>query len=114
MYRTTKEQCQNEIDKSMPIVCSYCGGTLEPLETEDNSGNPTFWRGCKKCMVFNGGVRPSVYETARLMVDENNYQYYNESKPDKESSSFDYWRKTNISGTTGVVMKILNIHGVSF
>jgi len=41
-YITTKEECQ----KSISGVCEGCGGELEPMETEDNAGNPTYWIGC--------------------------------------------------------------------
>ena len=73
-YQTTKEECQNKINKDSPIVCSLCGGKLEPIETVDNSRNPTFWRGCLECSRFNGGVSPSVYEIASKLVDERNFQ----------------------------------------
>lgn len=114
-YRITKEQCQANIDKRMPIVCTCCGGKIEPIETVDNSDNPTFWQGCLNCSKFDIGTSPKIYETAVKMVDEMRFVAYRfKEKPDKEKdpSMFDYWRKSQISGTVDVVTDILNLYGV--
>ncbi len=60
-YQITKKQCQ----ESIRGICSYCGGKLEPIETVDNSGNPTFWVGCVPCGVFDNGTDPKTYEIAK-------------------------------------------------
>lgn len=114
-YRTTKEQCQSNIDKRMPIVCTCCGGKIEPIETVDNSHNPTYWQGCNDCMKFDNGTSLKIYETAVKMVDERHFRAYSFNEmPDKEKnpSGFDYWRKSQISGTVGVVSDILRLYGV--
>lgn len=72
-YKTTKEQCQERIDRS-PVVCPGCGGVIVPLETVDNSGDPTFWAGCTKCQQFTNGFPPRVFEIAKKMVHEYNHQ----------------------------------------
>ena len=112
MYQTTKEQCQNNIDKRGNIVCSSCGGKLEPIETVDNSRNPTFWQGCTNCEIFDNGVNPEIYKTAVEMVDNNNFRAYNfDEKPKDETSfEFDYWRKSQIKGVTRIVQDIIKIH----
>ena len=114
-YRTTKEQCQSNIDKRMPIICTCCGGKIEPIGTVDNSHNPTFWQGCNECMKFDNGTSPQIYETAVKMVDERHFRAYSFNEmPDKEKdpSGFDYWRKSQIGGTVGVVSDVLRLYGV--
>lgn len=114
-YRITKEQCQSNIDKRMPVVCTHCGGKTEPIETVDNSGNPTYWQGCNDCEIFTSGTSPKIYETAVKMVDERRFRVYGfKQMPDKEKepSSFDYWRKSQIGGTVDVVTDILILHGI--
>ena len=114
-YKITKEQCQSDIDKQMPIVCTYCGGKIEPIETIDNADNLTYWPGCNDCMRFDHGTSPKIYEIAVKMVDERYFRAYShEQMPDKEKEplSFDYWRKNQISGTVRIVTNILSLYGV--
>ena len=66
-YKITKEQCQQQIHG----VCEGCGGKLEPIETVDNSHDPTFWVGCTHCSCFRSGVERIYFEIARELVKEN-------------------------------------------
>lgn len=68
VYKTTFEQCKKRIGKD--DVCEGCGGKLEPIKTVDNSGDPTFWIGCKHCMCFRGGIKKEYWEIARQLVKE--------------------------------------------
>jgi len=109
IYITTKDQCQQQINK-MQNVCTCCGGVLVPLETVDNSGRPTHWIGCESCQKFDLGTKEGIYQIAVKMVDERHFRAYNyEQKPckDKEPEQFDYWRKSQISGTVYIVTDIL-------
>ena len=65
-HRITREQCQERIRG----VCEGCGGKLIPIETVDNSGNPTFWTGCSHCQCFRAGVDEKYFKIARQLVDE--------------------------------------------
>lgn len=110
-YKTTKESCQQTIAMN-GCICSRCGGDLTPIETVDNSGDPTFWQGCEKCQVFNYGVKPDIYEIAKHMVDEDHYVHY--SHMDHPSTRTDegykeYWRCSQIDGATGIIRKIFRI-----
>jgi len=110
-YITNKEQCQSTIDKRMPIVCSSCGGKLEPIKTVDNANNPTYWIGCMSCMKFDNGVSPRVYETAKYMVTERHFMAYREPMPEKEDTErYNYWLKSQIGGTCSIVYDILNFN----
>ena len=115
MYITTKQQCQSDIDKRMPIVCRGCGGKIEPIETVDNAHNPTFWMGCVDCQCIDTGTTPNIYSTSTSMVDDKRFRAYSHDRqPDKETESEDYkyWRKSQIRGTVSIVTDILRIHGV--
>lgn len=112
-YQTTKEQCQANIDRRMPIVCTSCGGKIEPIETVDNANNPTFWQGCLSCMKFDNGTTPNVYGIAARMVDDRDFRAYSHNpKPIKDNDPlmFDYWRKSQISGTVSVVEDIIRFY----
>lgn len=92
-YMTTKEDCQSRIDLVVDGVCPGCGGKVTPLETVDNSDNPTFWAGCEHCSVFTYPVKENVYRTAQTLLDENEYVYH--SKPYQVSDEeLEYWRET--------------------
>ena len=85
-YKITKERCQNSID-STEYICDYCGGKLEPIETVDNSNNPTFWTGCKSCSRFTAGCPPTVFEIAKRMVEEHHFRYYKDETDSKDNIS---------------------------
>jgi hypothetical protein len=111
-YRTTKERCQQIIDNH-GNVCSGCGGKLTAIETVDNSDNPTHWSGCEKCQQFDNGTKENVYKIAVKMVDERNFTAYNfDPKPSEltDKDQFDYWRKSQIRGTSSIVSDILNFN----
>ena len=65
-YMITKEECQ----KTIKGVCEGCGCELEPLETVDNAGNPTFWVGCQKCYCFRAGVDAKYFDIAQVLISE--------------------------------------------
>jgi hypothetical protein len=107
-YGITKRECQ----KSIRGVCSRCGGKLEPLETKDNGGNPTFWSGCSDCMCFDNGFSKEIYTIAKILVTEKYYRPYSHFDHDSENSSFDvkrYHLNEQISGACRLVFDVLKI-----
>lgn len=111
-YSITKKQSQEQIDK-YKNVCRSCGGKLTPLETVDNSGNPTFWCGCESCQVFDNGVKIEIFKVAKEMVTKRNYRHYHhDPEPDKETDPdmFNYWRRTQIRGTCDVVHDVIKCY----
>lgn len=109
-YDITKERCQTMIDRS-PVVCPCCGGKLEPLETVNNSGVPTFWAGCAACQSFSWGFSPEVFKIANHMVRERHYQHYSHMPRlfNPTPAEEDYWYKSQIGGTCSLVSTILNL-----
>lgn len=108
-YMITREHCKSFIRG----ICSQCGGELEPLETVDNSGNPTFWCGCMKCQRFDNGVSQQVYDIAKSLVTEHFYVYYKHmesphNRPEDKAYK-DYWEESQIGGASGLVDKILTM-----
>ena len=79
-YKITEEQCQ----LSIKGVCEGCGGKLEPIETVDNSGDPTYWVGCKHCSCFRSGVDRRYWEIARELIEKG------EMIPYSHMAKFDY------------------------
>ncbi len=114
-YQTTKEQCQKTIDKNNRTICSGCGEKIEPIETVDNSRQPTYWSGCNKCNVFDNGTNRKNYGIAKKMVIEFNYRAYSyEEEPNKEDSleRYNYWLSGQIRGTVRIVEKILRLNQI--
>jgi len=112
-YKITKEECQSQIDVRMPVVCSGCGGKIEPIDTVDNSDAPTYWPGCLKCFAFDYGSKPEIYQTAEKMVDEHGFRAYSyDNQPDKETELelFNYWRSGQIRGACVTVRQILKVY----
>lgn len=107
-YKISKEQCAATIVG----VCTRCGGPLEPLETVDNSRNPTFWSGCPVCCCFDCGIAPEIYATAQKLVD-GGYRHYShiseDSKDDEETKL--HKNRQHISGACQLVSDVLRIHG---
>lgn len=68
-YQTTFDECLKKINE-LGGVCEGCGNNLEPIETVDNSNNPTFWRGCIKCSCFRVGVKKIYFDIARELVEK--------------------------------------------
>lgn len=110
-YRCTKEDCQAGIDLNN-LVCSHCGGKREPIETVDNSHNPTYWPGCMACQRFDYGVKPVVYEIAKKMVTDQHFVCYShmDHPHGKDEQYQKYWLESQIGGTTSLVRDILNFH----
>ena len=111
-YKITKEQCQKNIKSGN--VCSQCGGIVTPLDTVDNSNDPTFWSGCEKCFRFDTGVSKKVYEIAKTLVEDRNYEHYSHIQiTEKDNESMvKYKTECQISGVCGIVIDILNINEV--
>jgi len=106
-YRITKENCAAGISG----VCSMCGGQLSPIETVDNSRNPTFWPGCKECCRFENGVKPDVYRVAKAMVEDHGYRGSSYMHIDgSEGDEMKRYKLNNhISGACGVVRLVLSL-----
>ncbi|NHJ88060.1 MAG: hypothetical protein FK734_21525 [Asgard group archaeon] len=104
-YMITKEQCQ----KNIHGICPQCGGLVEPIETVDNSDNPTFWAGCKICNIFTTGVTEKCFAIATELVDNHNFvSYHSIDSPDGRDKKYeDYYRKRQIGGACRIVGKVL-------
>lgn len=108
-YVTSKEDCLFAIIKNN-CVCHGCGGEMEPIETVDNSGRPTFWSGCLKCSHFTSGVPPHVFQIAALMVDRGYSKYSHMMWPDGNDEAYAaHYRKSQIGGLAPDVWMILNM-----
>ena len=107
-YKITKEQCQSMING----ICSRCGGKLEPIETVDNCGDPTFWQGCNKCSRFDSGVDLVTYLTAKELVENNNFRPYKhiDYYPNDDEKTIKYKTMEQISGACDIVNKTLLIY----
>lgn len=108
-YRITKDASQALIGER---ICSGCGGTLEPIETEDNSGNPTYWVGCLKCSCFDSGVSRHVFETAKDLVLNQHYIEYNHLGVGygKTGYELEYWQQAQIRGTCSTVLRVMTTY----
>ena len=107
-YRITYEQCK----RALHGVCSRCGGELDPLETKDNSGNPTFWPGCKECCCFDYGVTPETYRIAKELVEVEHFHPYSHIDHDHtdDEATKQYKIQSQISNVCGIVNDVLRIH----
>ena len=76
-YIMSEADCASEIQGR---VCTQCGEPVEPLETVDNSGRPTFWGGCKKCSILCWGTSPETYRIAKALVIEDHFAPYGDRK----------------------------------
>lgn len=108
-YITTKEQCQEIINK-YNCVCNQCGGQLEPIETVDNIDRPTYWSGCMSCGLFTHGVSKETHDIAKYLVDERRYVAYHwMDTPKKEDTErYAYWRLSQIAGACYIVRDVLS------
>ena len=112
-YQITKKQCQKQIDSRSEIVCTYCGGKIEPIETVDNAGRPTFWVGCNNCSHFNGGVSPKIYNIAKTMVTEYGLRPYSHIEmvvKEKDPERWQYNLHSQITGAVSIVHDILKLN----
>lgn len=111
-YKTDRETCQSMIDLN-GNVCDGCGGIIEPLETVDNAGDPTFWSGCNHCNVFTSGVKQEVYLTAKDMVLEQGYISYRHMDRITDKSSLEYieyFNESQIRGTCSLIRQVLHTY----
>ena len=106
-YQITKEKCQSMING----VCSGCGGKIEPIETVDNAGNPTFWAGCPKCEKFCWGVDKKIFRIARKMVQAFRFEPYSHMREleYKTREEKRYWLTSQTRGASNIVQKILGL-----
>ena len=109
LYRITKKQCEQSIGN---VVCEGCGGRLEPIETCDNSGNPTFWVGCHHCQAFRSGVDKKYYEIARKLVTTGvitPYRHLNKYDYEKRGMMGYYWdsQTAGLSETIEYIERLL-------
>lgn len=108
-YRISKEKCA---EASKGLVCSCCGKPVEPLETVDNSNNPTYWAGCMDCGRFDFGTKPMIFAIAKDMVDNRNYIAYSYlgvkyNHPEKE---WDEWYRSQYGGTVSHVRDFISAY----
>jgi hypothetical protein len=103
-YEITKEHCQTTIHG----VCNGCGGKIEPIETVDNAGSPTFWPGCNNCHKFCYGVSEEVFRIARKLVCERHERYYHEPEP-SDPEKRKYWIESQTSGMCSIVSFVLSL-----
>lgn len=102
-YQTTRQECQQRIKG----VCEGCGRELEPIETIDNSGNPTFWIGCNHCSCFRSGVKKLYFEIARSLVEKEiiiPYSHMVRKKEDKDHE--EYWLDSQTAGLSHSIARI--------
>lgn len=107
-FKISKDECQKMIGE---FVCNGCGGKLEPIETVDNCDSPTFWSGCLVCSTFTWGTTTEVFKIAQQLVLKHHHIEYSHMGSDYglEGDKLDYWNRSQISGTTGLVSRILKI-----
>lgn len=115
-YIITKDQCQEMIDSRGDVVCSCCGGKIEPCETVDNANNPTYWAACLSCQIVSAGVPRKVYDAAKIMVEEHNLRPYpHELRPStSQKEAYGYWKKMQISGACRIVQDVAEVIGFEF
>lgn len=107
-YDITEEACWALI-KKFDGVCAGCGGSLSPIETVNNSDEPTFWSHCPECQCFDWGVRREVVDIAKHMVTQQNYVHYGRNivPRDPSDAGEKYWLSSQIRGTVGIVSQVL-------
>ena len=97
IYQITKEQCQ----KNISGVCPGCGGELQPIETVDNAGEPTYWPGCIHCSAFRSGIEKEYFEIARELIEHNEmvpYSHMQRSDYEGNPNKFIYWLDCQTAG----------------
>ena len=107
-YKTTFEKCKS----GLYGICSRCGGELEPIETVDNSGDPTFWQGCKACSCFDSGVKPETYRIAKELVENEFFRPYGhvDHNPNDNKEMKAHKLQTQISAACRIVTSVLRLH----
>lgn len=106
-FSITEEHCREMISG----VCKQCGGELKPMETVDNSDNPTYWAACTSCEIYCWGVSKEVYEISKSLVDNHGHVCYTymDSPLNKDDGYKKYWRLSQIGGTCYIVQQVLGI-----
>ena len=104
-YQITKEQCQSRIKG----VCEGCGGKIEPIETVDNLGNPTFWQGCNNCQCFRGGIDEKYFKIARELIEKDiikPYSHMHKCDYEDNKDRLDYYFDSQTAGLSYIIAKI--------
>lgn len=106
-YQVTKKQCQDKINQ-LGNVCSYCGRKLIPINTTDNSGNPTYWIGCchgnnsnEAFGHFTNGVKKEVFDIAEKLVCNGEVCYRHIDRAEKL-----YWFQSQVNGFCSMISNI--------
>lgn len=105
-YQITKEQCR----KMISGICDFCGGELSPIETVNNSDEPTYWVGCKECHRFTNETQKIEYDIAKEMVVNGHFVAYSHMDYPEDKEGIDYYTKTQISGTVSIIKNVLKIY----
>ncbi len=103
-YKIPKEACAKQCEG---LVCPGCGKTIEPIETVDNSNDPTFWSGCTTCSRFDPGVKPEIHLMAEIMVGKFHYRRYSHFDLPKNDIEKEYQRIRQINGAADIVRQVL-------
>jgi hypothetical protein len=111
-YMVSKAECQRKIN-SLGNVCDRCGRKIVPLETVDNSGNPTYWAGCyhgsrgkNASGHFTNGVKPDVFILAEKLVCDGMVIYGNKSDYKETPESRLYWFQQEVAGVCSTINRI--------
>ena len=79
------------------------------MDTVDNAGDPTYWPGCLKCMVYSHGVPLRIYKAAVELAVERGHRYYYIEKPEGHTSEeYDRWLKLQVEGATMLILRVLD------
>lgn len=98
-YKITSESCAKMVEG---LVCASCGGNLEPFETVDNAGDPTYWPHCPKCQVIDWGVKEEIHKAAAYLVDNMNFVSYRSIDPSEHM-----YRERQIRGAISTVLNVM-------
>ncbi len=104
-YQITKEECKKQIKG----VCEGCGRKLEPIETIDNSNQPTFWVGCKHCSSFRAGVSKVYFDVARELVKKGEfvpYSHLQKNEYENTPERLDYWFDSQTAGLSHRIAQV--------
>ncbi len=103
-YQITKKDFTKRL---VGLVCHQCGKQVTPLDTVDNSGNPTFWSGCNPCSILDWGVKPEIYKIARMMVVDRHISLGHRFDLPKTEAEREYQEHLNIGSTAHIVQSVL-------
>lgn len=110
-YEISAERCLTMIGEN---VCPGCGGKLGPIETEDNSGSPTYWAGCMDCQCFSWGVEKIIHDVAKEMVINRNYVHYSHlgDRFSKSGEDLNRWLISQITGASNHVYAVIKTYEI--